>query len=79
MNGTQPTHRVETLGTLFQNGLKRGSAIEATLAAKCMGLLVLQIGAGPDALQYVGPLWGHCGGIVGPLWGNTHHNTLHKT
>lgn len=55
LNTRHPSHRIETLTSLLQTSVKRGASVEAALAAKCLALLVLQIGAGPDALEYVGP------------------------
>lgn len=44
-------HRLETLTNLLQTSAKRGAAVEAALATKCLALFVLQLGAGPDALE----------------------------
>lgn len=47
------TCRRDTLASMFLNSLRRGGALEAALAARCLGLEAVTLGAGEECEQCV--------------------------
>jgi hypothetical protein len=45
------TCRRDTLASMFLNSLRRGGALEAALAARCLGLEAVTLGAGDECEQ----------------------------
>jgi Interferon-related developmental regulator (IFRD) len=45
------TRRRDTLASMFLNSLRRGGALEAALAARCLGLEAVTLGAGEECEQ----------------------------
>ena len=45
--------RRDTLASMFLNSLRRGGALEAALAARCLGLQAVTLGAGEECEQCV--------------------------
>jgi Interferon-related developmental regulator (IFRD) len=43
--------RRDTLASMFLNSLRRGGALEAALAARCLGLEAVTLGAGEESEQ----------------------------
>jgi Interferon-related developmental regulator (IFRD) len=43
--------RRDTLASMFLNSLRRGGALEAALAARCLGLQGVTLGAGEECEQ----------------------------
>jgi Interferon-related developmental regulator (IFRD) len=43
--------RRDTLASMFLNSLRRGGALEAALAARCLGLEAVTLGAGDECEQ----------------------------